>query len=154
MESPDGKFYYGLYSDFSIGDPGFMVLKLDKKLNPKELKIDYSLKNGISDKDAEWMRTREIFYNYDEAGYFCDNPKLEFINNRFLVFSRGGYMFSLYDIKIEKDTFNIGSPWNEWYSQSQLTDESSNREKEKQDYGRWIQQNLHNKIKEYILTNK
>lgn len=44
IESPDGKYNYGLYSDFSIGDPGFLVLKLEKGINPKELKIDYILK--------------------------------------------------------------------------------------------------------------
>lgn len=42
IDSPDGKYYYGLYSDFSIGDPGFLVLKLDKKTNPEDLKINYS----------------------------------------------------------------------------------------------------------------
>ena len=76
VESLDGKYYYGLYSDFSIGDPGFLVLKLDKKNNPKDLKINYSWRHGNTGDDAEWMRVRTVLQNYDEAGQYCNNPKL------------------------------------------------------------------------------
>ncbi len=154
VESSDGKYYYGLYSDFSIGDPGFLVLKLDKKNNPKDLKINYSWRHGITGDDAEWMRERTVLYNYDEAGQFCNDPKLEIINDRFLVFSRGGYYFGLYDLKISKDTFNIGSPWNEWLDNSGYKSEKHDRDKEEKAYGQWIKQNLDTKIKNYIETNK
>lgn len=159
IESPDGKYNYALYSDFGIGDPGFLVLKLEKEVDPKELKIDYSLRNGISSDDAEWMYSREILSNYDEASLYCKDPKFELIDNRFLVFSRGGFMFSLYDIKIEKDTFNNCCPWNEWASQNiwaeQGTDYKGTIQKnEKSDYGIWIEKNIDMKIKEYIEKNR
>lgn len=154
VEPSDGKYYYGLYSDFSIGDPGFLVLKLEKKNNPKDLKISYCWLHGITGDDAKWMRERTVLHNYDEAGQYCNDPKLEIINDRFLVFSRGGYFFGLYDLKISKDTFNIVSPWNEWLEKSGYKNEKYNREKEKEAYGKWIKQNLDTKIKEYIETNR
>ena len=118
VESPDGQYNYCLYSDFSIGDPGFMILKIEKEINPKKLKMDYSIRSGISADDANWIYSREILANYDEASYFCANPKIELIDNRFIVFSRGGYKFGLYDIKFEKDTFNNCCPFNDWSSQN------------------------------------
>lgn len=154
VESPNGKYNYCLYSDFSIGDPGFVVLKIEKSINPKDLKIDYSIKSGISSKDADWIHSTEVLSNYDEASYFCDNPKLELINNRFLVFSRGGYMFGLYDIKINRDTFNIGSPWNAWLNQSDMKYQKLDKDKEHSEYEKWIKLNLDKKIKEYIIMNK
>lgn len=159
IKSPNRKYNYGLYSDFSIGDPGFLVLKLEQGINPKKLKIDYSLKNGISADDADWIYSREILNNYDEASQYCKDPKIELIDNRFLVFSRGGYMFSLYDIKIEKDTFNNCCPWNEWASQNIWAEKGKDYKgqipkNKKSDYGIWIEKNLEKKIKEYIEKNK
>ena len=159
VESPDGKYNYCLYSDFSIGDPGFLVLKLDKSINPKEFKIEYSIKNGISSKDASWIYSRQILDNYDEASQYCKDPKLELIDKRFLVFSRGGYMFSLYDLKLDKDTFNNCCPWNAWASQNIWAEKGSDYKgsipkDEKSDYGIWIEKNIHNKILTYIKQNK
>lgn len=159
IDSPDGKYYYGLYSDFSIGDPGFLVLKLDKKTNPKDLKVNYSIKSGIAGDDAQWIEDRTILSNYDEASQYCKDPKIEIIDNRFLVFSRGGYMFGLYDLQLEKDTFNNCCPWNEWASQNVWAEKGTNYKgeipkDEKSDYGLWIEKNIHNKIKVYIANNK
>jgi hypothetical protein len=153
IESPNGQFYYGLYSDFSVGDPGFLVLKLDKKTNPKDLKINYSI-NGIKEKDAQWIQDRTLLSNYDEVGLFTSNPKIEIINNRHLVFSRGGLYFGLYDLKISKDTFNITSPWNAWLEKSGYKSEKYDRNEEQKAYGKWIKQNLDAKIRNYIATNK
>ncbi|MFZ4454700.1 MAG: hypothetical protein ACOYOT_00615 [Bacteroidales bacterium] len=93
IESPNGKYNYCLYSDFSIGDPGFLVLKMDKSINPKGLKIDYSLKSGISAKDADWIYSRQILNNYDENSQYCKDPKLELIDRRFLVFLEADICF-------------------------------------------------------------
>lgn len=159
VDSPDGKYYYGLYSDFSIGDPGFLVLKLDKKTNPEDLGINYSLKNGVAGEDIQWIEERTILSNYDEAGQYCNDPKIEIIDNRFLVFSRSGFMFGLYDLKLEKDTFNNCCPWNEWASQNAWAEKGTNYKgqipkDEKSEYGIWIEKNIHNKIKDYIANNQ
>ncbi len=161
IESPDGLFNYCLYFDgVGVGDPGYYILKLEKSIDPEKksidpekVKINWSFKNGSSTKDLEWIRRKQILFNYDEAGLFTSNPNLEVINKRHLVFSRGGYYFGLYDMKSQKDTFNVSSPWNEWREQSGFYSERYDEKKEKAEYGQWIQNNLHNKIQAYIVTN-
>lgn len=155
VKSPDGKFNYCLYFDgVGIGDPGYYVLKLDKNIDPEKLKIDWNFKNGAKIEDIEWIEKKQVLFNYDEAGLFISDPKIEILNNRHLVFSRGGYFFGLYDLKIEKDTFNIGSPWNEWRDKSGYKSEKYNRDNEEIAYGQWVKQNLDDKIRNYIETNK
>jgi hypothetical protein len=156
IKSPDGKFNYCLYLDnVGIGDdPGYYILKLNKSINPEKLYIKWSSDNGVKAEDSEWLRNKQILFNYDEAGFLTSNPKLEIINNRHLVFSRGGYYFGLYDIKTEKDTFNIGSPWNEWKNKSNYKSEKYDRDKEEVEYRSWLKQNIDRKIRNYIESNK
>lgn len=160
IESSDGQYNYCLYSDgIGVGDPGFMVLKIEREVEPEKLKINWSFRNGVSEQDTEWMLSREILSNYEESSYYASNPKLELIDNRFLVFSRGGYMFGLYDTKLEKDIFNNCCPWNDWVSQNVWakngTEYSGKVEKnEESDYGLWVEKNIHNKIAEYIKVKK
>lgn len=160
IESPDGQFNYCLYSDdIGISDPGFKVLKIEKFINPEELKIDWNFKDGVSQKDFNWIADREMLSNYDESSYMCNEPKIELIENRFLVFSRGGYYFALYDLKIDKDTFNNCCPFNEWASQNIWAEKGTNYkgaipENEKSDYGVWIEKNIHNPIDNYIKANR
>lgn len=154
LESPDGKYNYCLYADgIGVGDPGFNVLKIEKEVNPEKLKINWSFRNGVSEQYTEWMLSRELLANYEESSYYTSSPKLELIDNRFLVFSRGGYMFGLYDVKLEKDTINNCCPWGEWAKNG--AQYSGKIEKnEESDYGLWVEKNIHNKIAGYIKLNK
>jgi hypothetical protein len=155
VKSPDGEFNYCLYFDnVGIGDPGYYVLKLGKQIDPEKLYINWNAKNGTKAEDSEWIKSKQVLFNYDEAGFFTSNPKLEIINNRHLVFSRGGYYFGLYDLKIARDTFNISSPWNEWRDKSGYNSEKYDRDKEENAYRQWIKKNLDVKIKNYIETNR
>lgn len=155
ITSPDGKFNYCLYFDnVGIGDHGYYVLKLENNIEPEQLRIDWKFKTGTKPEDIEWIRKRQILFNYDEAEFLTSNPKIELINNRHLVFSRGGYYFGLYDLKLEKDTFDISSPWNAWLDKSGYKSEKYDREKEEKAYELWIKENVNDKIKQYILTNK
>lgn len=159
VDSPDGQYYYGLYSDFSISDLRFLVLKLERKTNPKDLKINYNLENGVSREEVQWIDERTILSNYEEASQYCKDPKIEIIDNSFLVFSRGGYMFGLYDLKLEIDTFNNCCPWNEWANQNLWAEKGTNYKgnipkDEKSDYEIWIEKNIHRKIIDYIANNK
>jgi hypothetical protein len=153
IESPDGQFNYCLYLDgVGIGDSGYYVLKLEKSIDPEKLWINYSIIKGLSIKDSEWIESKQILFNYDEAELFTLNPKIELIKNRYLVFSRGGYSIGLYDVKLEKAIVNIASPWNEWYGR-EIRFEKYNRKREELEYGQWIQQNLDKRIKDYIIAN-
>ncbi len=100
----------------------------------------------------EWIDKRTILYNYDEAELLTANPKIEILNNKFLVFSRGGYYFSLYDISLAKDTINSSSPWHDWKAQ-QLNEANSNKDDENK-YKKWVKENLNDRIKTYIEMNQ
>jgi hypothetical protein len=159
LEVDTGNFNYALYlGGVGIGDPGYTVVKLEKNINPEDVYIKWTPSEGINyevnHEKIEWFRERIILENYDEAGFHTQNPKIEFINNRHIVFSRGGYYYGLYDILINKDTFNIGSPWHEWRDKSGYRSEKYNRDIEGKLYNEWIKNNLHSNIKHYISTNK
>ncbi|MEA4985253.1 hypothetical protein SDC9_42969 [bioreactor metagenome] len=159
LEIDSGDYIYALYLDgVGIGDPGYTVVKLEKNINPEEVYIKWTPREGINYEEnkeqIEWFRERIILENYDEAGFHTQNPKIEYINNRYIVFSRGGYYYGLYDIFLKKDTFNIGSPWHEWREKSGYKSEKYDRNKEKKLYDEWIKNNIHAEIKNYILTNK
>jgi hypothetical protein len=159
LEVDTGNFNYALYLDgVGIGDPGYTVVRLEKSISPEDVYIKWTPSEGINydvnHEKIEWFRERIILENYDEAGLFTSDPKIEIINNRHLVFSRGGYYFGLYDLKISKDTFNIGSPWNEWLDKSGYKSEKYDKDKEEKAYGQWIKENLDTKIRDYIETNR
>ena len=159
LEMDIGDFNYALYLDgVGIGDPGYTVVKLEKNIKPEDVYIKWTPSEGINyevnHEKIEWFRDRKILENYAEAGFHTQNPKIEYINKRHIVFSRGGYYYGLYDIVLEKDTFNIGSPWNEWRNKSGYKSEKYDRDKEKKLYDVWIKNNIHEEIKHYISTNK
>lgn len=155
LKSPDGQYNYCLYFDgIGMGDPGFYVLKLKKNIDPEKLKIDWNFKTGTKSEDIDWINKHQILFNYDEAGLLTSNPKIELINERHIVFSRGGYYFGLYDLESQKDTFNIGSPWNEFREKSGYISEKYDKKKEEKAYGHWVKLNISDRIADYISTNK
>tara|TARA_B110000908_G_scaffold154334_1_gene191566 strand:- start:110 stop:676 length:567 start_codon:yes stop_codon:yes gene_type:complete len=159
LEIETGDFNYALYLDgVGIGDPGYTVVKLEKNIKPEDVYIKWTPSDGINyevnHEQIEWFRERKILKNYAEAGFHTHNPKIEYINKRHIVFSRGGYYYGLYDLILEKDTFNIGSPWNEWINKSGYKSEKYDRNKEEKQYDEWIKNNIHDEIKNYISNNK
>jgi hypothetical protein len=159
IKSPDGKYNFCLYAANEIKDEDFMVLKLEENINPKSVKIDLNNKDTVSQKNADWVLSRQIFSNYEESSAYASNPKIDLISNRFLVFSRGGYYFGLCDLKLNKDTFNNCCPFCEWEAQNIWAEKGiyykgDIPKDEKSDYGLWVKKNIHNKIKNYIVINK
>lgn len=152
IKSPDGKSIYCLFLDgVGIGDPGYYILKLDNNIDPSKVYIKWNTKNGVSEKDSKWLKDKTIFEGYEEGKYFSDNPNISIINNRFLVFSRGGLKFSLYDIELQKIIVHSGSPWNSWH-ETIPAEISNNKSKAKDSYKKWIQINLQSKIETYIYS--
>ncbi len=148
-------FNYGFYMDtWGIGDQGYYVLKIEKNISPKEVYVEITAKDGINLKHRDWMDERTILFNYAEAGYHHKSPMIKLIDNRFLVFERGGFNYGLYDLKLQKDTFNISSPWNTFVAESGYKSERYDRKKEEEEYTKWVKNNIHDKINDYILTNK
>jgi len=98
LKENDIKFL--LFTDLAgFGDRSWSVYELPVK--------------SIITKDIKKARNKVgvIFWNYSESGNNIENPKIEIVNNRYLVFSRGGYYHSLYDIKNKKVLVNDESPW-------------------------------------------
>ena len=107
IESPDKKYNFCLYRDLiGIGDPGFVVLKLEEEIDPKKVRVSWNSTNDSLCKDQNWLRLKIILYDYDELSYFTYDPKIELLENRFLVFSRGGLYFGLYDLDLEQKSVN------------------------------------------------
>jgi hypothetical protein len=52
-----------------------------------------------------------ILWNFDEAHQLTDDAELTVIDDRFVVFSRGGLRFSLYDMEARAALVNDISPW-------------------------------------------
>ena len=100
------------------------------------------------------MRSRQILFNYDEAGFFTSNPHIELQHNRFLIFSRGGYYFSLYDLNTQEAPVTTQSPWHEWRNTRGYSNAKMDRQAEEIAYGSWVRTALDQKVREYIAANK
>jgi hypothetical protein len=96
-----------------------------------------------------------LFWNYSEAGDHSDDPKIEFLKERYLVFSRGGAYHSLYDIKKRQVLVNDESPWASYVLEKESKDPSASllpHAEVIKEMQVWVQKNLHSKI-EKILNN-
>ena len=148
------KYNYAFYMDtWGIGDQGYYVLQLDKNIKPEDVYLEINM-DGINIEQSEWVDKRTVLFNYAEAGFHTTEPGIKLIENRFLVFSRGGYFYSLYDINMQNDTFNIGSPWNAFRDKSKYSSEKFDRDKEEKAYTEWIKENVHKKIENYMQSEK
>lgn len=152
IQSPDKNWNYALYTDnVGIGDPGFYVLKLEKEIDPENLNIKWSSQSGIKRTDSDWFAKRTLLNSYEEAGYNTYEPKIEIFKNRYLTVFRGGYYYSLYDLKVDSAIIDVGSPWHGWQeTYTRPTDMARNDAEEEKLYDKWVEKNLHNKIISYI----
>jgi hypothetical protein len=155
VESPDGKYNYCLYlNSGGFGDPGFWVIKLDKRVDPKKIYIDSVGHIRDWKEVTKWIKDRQILSNYDEGGKYTSNPKIEIRSNRFLTLSRGGFYFELYDIKLDKAIFNTFSPWGDWSPTSTaMKADKLDDDLVKKEYGEWIKVHLNDPIIDYIEKN-
>jgi len=93
-----------------------------------------------------------LFWNYTEAGDHYDNPKIEILKDKYLVFSRGGLFHSLYDLQQKAVLVNDESPWNSFQESEQFK-----KYGEKPPSGTpgtamdvWVRENLHRKIERIV----
>ncbi len=141
LKENDIKFL--LFTDLAgFGDRSWSVYELPVK--------------SIITKDIKKARDKVgvIFWNYSESGNNIENPKIEIVNNRYLVFSRGGYYHSLYDIKNKKVLVNDESPWGSFLLSEEYTllDEDYTTEDMHFYMDKWVNRNLHAKIEQMIIS--
>jgi len=127
-----------LFTDISgFGDRAWYVYQL-----PADGEISKGMRTGHDTRGV-------IFWNYSEAGYHYENPKIEIQSNKFLVFSRGGLYHSLYNIETKEVLVNEESPWGAFLSgleSKNSANKQPNREEEKLQMNSWVKKNLHFKI--------
>ncbi len=83
--------------------------------------------------------TGVLFWNYSEDGDHYDNPNIEIVKERFLVFSRGGLSHSLYDLKTKAVLVNDESPWGSFEESWQFKNMDA-----------WVRSKLHQKIERIV----
>lgn len=100
-------------------------------------------------------KTGVLFWNYSEAGEHHDNPQIEIVKERFLVFSRGGLKHSLYDLKTRTVLVNDISPLVSFAGSEQYKkccDNNLSIDIVVAEMNDWVKKNLHQKI-ERIVKN-
>lgn len=88
-----------------------------------------------------------LFWNYSEAGEHKENPHIRLVEERFLVFTRGGLDHSLYDLKSNRVLINATNSWGEVVAEvgSNLPPDV-----EKIMIDNWVRENLHAPIQAFI----
>lgn len=132
------KLDYLLFTDISgFGDRTWYVYELSAKSKmTDDIKRAHN-KNGV------------IFWNYSEAGNQTEDPKIEILDNRYLVFSRGHYYHSLYDIENKKLLFNYISPWGSYVLSPEFRKlpDNTTYDEEIRLMDLWVEKNIHQRIK-------
>jgi len=146
LEMPDRKIQFILLTDIcGIGDPAWYVYKLPIGADiTKRMKTAHDTKNVL-------------FWNYSELGDHCDNPKIEIIREKYLVFTRGGLHHSLYDIDKAEVLINEECPWSASLTEGEAKGPSGrpmSNEEEMKRMDVWVRENLHSKIEKKINDTK
>lgn len=142
LEIPSRNIQFVLLTDLSgFGDRAWYVYQL-----PAGAGLTRKMKAGH---DTEGV----LFWNYTEAGDHSENPKIEVLKTKYLVFSRGGFYHSLYNIETQEVLINDESPWGSYMMSEQSADPSNSlpaQEKTKIEMDAWVQENLHFKIEKIL----
>ncbi len=142
IKSPDSQWWFALFADLAgFGDPSWHLCRFSSAIDVENLKLE----RGITDPE-------EIFWNYSEGGDQTDNPRIELVSSRYIVFTRGGLHHSLYDIQKNRVLVNNTSPYHavvfsEEYEK--LTPEPSMKETSRM-VKEWKIRNLHKPIEKII----
>ena len=132
------KMDYLLFTDISgFGDRTWYVYEL-----PMNSAMTDDIKQAHNKKGV-------IFWNYSEAGNQTEDPKIEIMDNKYLVFSRGYYYHSLYDIESRKVLFNYISPWGSYILSPEYKKQAENTtyDEEMHLMDIWVEKNIHQRIK-------
>gem|GEM_PF-3172278 len=81
-----------------------------------------------------------LFWNYTESGDHSENAHLDVVGDRYLVFSRGGFRYSLYDIIADTVLVNEVSPWGQLDHTSRGAPTDLSADKARMD--RWVRDHL------------
>jgi hypothetical protein len=146
LEVPDRKIQFVLLTDMAgFGDPAWYVYKL-----PIGAAFTKRMKTAHDTEDV-------LFWNYSELGDHCDDPGIEIIRKKYLVFTRGGLHHSLYDIEKAEVLVNEESPLAASLTAGEAKDPSGkplSYEEEMKRMDVWVRENLHSRIEKILNETK
>lgn len=137
IELKDKNLKYLLFTDLAgFGDRAWYIYEI-----PFESDITKKMKEAHN-------KDNVLFWNYSEAGNNVDDPKLKLVNKKYLLFSRGNFYHSLYDLEKKQVLLNYESPWASFVGSDQykLHGENAEHEKQMKLMNTWVYQNIHSKI--------
>jgi hypothetical protein len=93
-------------------------------------------------------RTGVLFWNYAEAADHKKDPRIEIRKDRYLVFVRGGFCHSLYDLESHEVLVNDESPWHSFLQSEQYAQFGDDAPPGEPGTGMdvWVKANIHEKI--------
>jgi len=142
LKSPDDKTWFALFADSAgFGDPSWHLYRFPATTDVENVQIE----RGINDSDA-------IFWNYSEGGDQTENPTIQLVQTRYIVFTRGGLHHSLYDIHEDKVLVNNTSPYHGLvYSEEfEKIDPRPPMEETERMIKEWKIKNLHDPIRKIV----
>lgn len=160
IKSPNGKYNFCLFARSEFRHSDFIVLKLESSVNAKSITYNPNSNNmNIAQSSVDLEMTKAVLKNEERRSDFATSPNIQLVKNRFLVFSRGGKYYGLYELEMDKSVFNEFDPFGAWASQNIWAKKGTYYKgeipkDEKSDYGIWVDKNIHNKIDEYIKKDK
>jgi hypothetical protein len=150
IKSPDGASWLALYHNYGgFGDPDWHVFKVPIDEIPEKLKIPCGYNFNDSAKSDFWKK-RMLMWNWSEGGNNTSNPHIKMFNRKYLVFIRGGYYHGLYDIKKNQTLITDTSPWHSLVYSMDKNSRGSNLDQIDAKMDKWVEDTLHNPIKEII----
>jgi len=138
LEAPGENVQFVLLTDVSgREDRAWYVYQ-----TPIGAEIDSRVETGHDTKGA-------LFWNHSESGAHQGNPKIEILQGRFLVFSRGGLYHSLYDLRQQAVLVNDPNPWSSFQKSVQAGNQAQPGAAQAA-MDAWVRDNLHRKIEAII----
>jgi hypothetical protein len=120
------------YSGF--GDQAWSVYRL-----PIGASVTSEMRDGGSTAGA-------LFWNYTEAGDHSEGARLTVVQDRYLVFSRGGLRHSLYDMAADSVLVNEPSPWHAFLDSTDVPPRTPLKE-ERALMDEWVREHLDGRIR-------
>jgi hypothetical protein len=144
LEVPERGVRFVLFTSASgFGDTGWTVYELtDGQQITSEMK-DARNRDGC------------LFWSYEEGGSNTSGAKLNIYQDRYLVFSRGGYNYTLYDLYQRELIVYTASPWHDFQASGYYKEDGKYVSPKDMDQAQnnWVRDNLHQKI-EQIIQNQ
>jgi len=152
IPSPDGSKQFALYCDIAgFDDLTWYVLKLDRNVDAIRIEIPKGFTNATTSQEREWLN-KTLFWNWSEAGHHRDNPHLRLVDDRYLVFVRGGLNHALYDITDNAVLIAEESPWHGlvYSDEYEAINPPPTDDVEAKMMDTWVRENLHDPIERII----